>query len=206
MLAFPETLEVGLDECGRGCLAGPVVAAAVIWDPVWLAQNEHIYPRELALIKDSKKLSLNNRKKCEAFIQKHAKAWVIKYVSEKVIDETNILEATFDSMHACLNQLYEQEDSFDFIAVDGNRFRPWKRKSVPFECFVGGDNLRLSIASASILAKVSRDEYMSTLPEASVYDWASNKGYGTAKHIRAIQTHGLCDKHRKSFQLKSLVN
>lgn len=200
MLAFPETFEAGIDECGRGSLAGPVVAAVVVWDPAWLDQNEHVYQKDLALIKDSKKLSASRRKQCEAFIQKHAKSWAVEYVSEKIIDEKNILEATFDAMHACLDQLHARDVSFDLIAVDGNRFRPWK--DIPFRCVVGGDNVRLSIASASILAKVSRDEYMSNLPEASLYDWGSNKGYGTSKHVRAIETHGYCDKHRKSFKLK----
>jgi ribonuclease HII len=200
MLAFPKTLEAGIDECGRGCLAGPVVAAVVVWDPVWLDHNEHVYRKELEVIKDSRKLSATRRKQCEAFIQKHAKSWAVEYVSEKIIDEKNISEATFDAMHACLDQLCARDVSFDCIAVDGNRFRPWK--AVPFECVVGGDNIRLSIASASILAKVSRDEYMTALPEANTYDWGSNKGYGTSKHVKAIETHGFCDKHRTSFKLK----
>lgn len=196
MLELPTKHEAGVDECGRGCLAGPVVAAAVVWDPEWLCEHRE-FP-ELSMIKDSKKLSLKKRKTCEAFIKRFAKAWSVKHVSETVIDEKNILEATYDAMHACLNDII---DRFECIAVDGNRFRPF-RKDKPFECYVGGDNLRLSIASASILAKVSRDEYMESLPEADTYDWKSNKGYGTAKHIQAIREHGLCERHRKSFHLK----
>lgn len=200
MLTFPEGLQVGIDECGRGCLAGPVVAAAVLWDPQWLRQHEHVYTKELETIKDSKKLSKSKRKQCETFIKRHAKAWTVQYISEHVIDEKNILEATYDAMHACLNRLEETAIPFDSVLVDGNRFRPWK--NAQFTCVVGGDNIHLSIASASILAKVSRDEYMESLPEAHLYDWGSNKGYGTAKHVQAIRDYGLCDKHRKSFKLK----
>lgn len=201
MLTIPETREIGIDECGRGCLAGPVVAAAVLWDPVWLDTHKEVYERDLEMIKDSKRLSVIKRKRCETFIKTHAKAWSVQYVSERVIDEKNILEATYDAMHACLDDLrYNQNVSFDRIAVDGDRFRPWN--DCEYACFVGGDDSRLSIAAASIIAKVSRDEFMASLPEADLYDWKSNKGYGTAKHIRAIREHGLSDKHRTSFKVK----
>lgn len=201
MLTLPETLEVGIDECGRGCLAGPVVAAAVLWDPVWLETHKETLERDLEMIRDSKRLSLSKRKRCETFIKAHAKAWSIRYVSERVIDDRNILEATYDAMHACLDDLlYNRKVVFDRIAVDGNRFRPWN--DCEYACFVGGDDARLSIAAASIIAKVSRDEYMASLPEADIYDWKANKGYGTAKHIRAIREHGFCDKHRASFKVK----
>ena len=201
MLTLPDTLEVGIDECGRGCLAGPVVAAAVLWDPVWLDTHMETHERDLETIRDSKRLSVTKRKRCEHFIKAHAKAWSVQYASERVIDERNILEATYDAMHACLDDLlYNQKAVFDRIAVDGNRFRPWN--DCEYACFVGGDDSRLSIAAASILAKVSRDEFMASLPEADLYDWKANKGYGTAKHIRAIREHGLSDKHRTSFKVK----
>ena len=202
MLILPDnTREIGLDECGRGCLAGPVVAAAVLWDPLWIDTHRELYERDLGMIRDSKKLSAIKRKRCETFIKAHATSWSVQHISERVIDDKNILEATYDAMHACLDDMrYNQQVVFDRIAVDGNRFRPWN--DCEYACFVGGDDLRLSIASASILAKVSRDEYMETLPEADTYDWKKNKGYGTAKHIRAIREHGLCDRHRTSFKVK----
>ena len=203
MLEHSKTeFEIGIDECGRGCLAGPVVASAVVWNPVWLADN----PTEpiLSIIKDSKKLSPKKRKMCEMFIKKHAHAWTVSFVDSDIIDRKNIIEATYDAMHNCLDGMFEQKPGFKGrLLVDGNRFRPYDNIQLSdVKCVVGGDNVHLCIASASILAKVARDEYMDRMSDTmnDIYGWTKNKGYGTQEHLRAIEKHGVCDMHRKTFR------
>jgi ribonuclease HII len=180
-------IAAGIDECGRGALAGPVVAAAVIWDPAVVHPD----------IKDSKKLSPKKRRAMAEFIKTHALGYAVAFVDVDVIDTKNILQATFDAMHECVRQL---PTAVSHLFVDGNRFRPYH--DIPHTCVVQGDNLRVDIAAASILAKVARDAYMAELPQAAMYDFAKNNGYGTPQHIQAIRTHGYSDVHRKSFHLK----
>jgi len=180
-------VEAGCDEAGRGCLAGPVFAAAVI-----LPKN---YKNEL--FDDSKKLTDKQRKYLRPIIEQEAIAWAVAHVSEKEIDKINILNASFLAMHRALDKLTMVPDS---LLIDGNRFR--KYKNIPHTCMIKGDANYLSIAAASILAKTYRDDYMDELhvkfPE---YDWINNKAYGTAKHREAIIKNGITDHHRKSFQL-----
>jgi len=183
-------IEVGIDEAGRGCLAGPVVAAAVI-----LPTNILTYP----LIRDSKKLS--EKKRIEAFklIKEVAIAYSISFVTPEEIDKINILQATMLAMHNCLNDLKE----FNHILVDGNYFN--KYKDIPHTCVVKGDDTYYSIAAASILAKVSRDEYMKKLHDQfPMYKWDGNKGYGSADHIQMIKEIGYTKHHRVSF-LKNIL-
>lgn len=183
-------IEVGIDEAGRGCLAGPVVAAAVI-----LPTNILTYP----LIRDSKKLS--EKKRIEAFklIKEVAIAYSISFVTPEEIDKINILQATMLAMHNCLNDLKE----FNHILVDGNYFN--KYKDIPHTCVVKGDDTYYSIAAASILAKVSRDEYMKELHDQfPMYKWDGNKGYGSADHIQMIKEIGYTKHHRVSF-LKNIL-
>jgi len=183
-------IEVGIDEAGRGCLAGPVVAAAVI-----LPTNILNYP----LIRDSKKLS--EKKRLEAFklIKEVAIDYSISFVTPQEIDKYNILQATMLAMHNCLDNL----KGFNHILVDGNYFNEYKR--FKHTCVIQGDNTYYSIAAASILAKVSRDEYMKNLhKEFPVYKWESNKGYGAKHHIDMIKVHGITEHHRRSF-LKNII-
>jgi ribonuclease HII len=179
--------EAGCDEAGRGCLAGPVFAAAVI-----LPRN-YIHPD----LDDSKKLTAQKRFALRADIEKDAVSWAVAEVSAAMIDEINILNASILAMHqavdklSCLPQL---------ILVDGNRFKSYR--TVPHQCIIRGDGLYLSIAAASILAKCYRDEYMCRLhSEFPVYDWVHNKGYGAKKHCDAIRDHGLTEHHRRSFRI-----
>ena len=207
MLSYSQdTFEIGVDECGRGCLAGPVVAAAVLWDPAWLRSNLPD-PIVMSIIKDSKKLSAKRRMECDAYIRKHAHTWSLSFVDEATIDSKNILEATYDAMHACLDDMFVKNPAFrGRLLIDGNRFRPYDEGSnvdiTDVRCVVGGDNVHLCIASASILAKVARDEYMERMSERydDRYGWKTNKGYGTREHIEGIERHGVCELHRKSFR------
>lgn len=179
--------EVGTDEAGRGCLAGPVTAAAILITPT--LEND--------LINDSKKLSIHSRNNLRSFIETHSNLFSIAHVSETVIDEINILNASIKAMHAAISQL-----SFnpDFIIVDGNRFKSYH--SIPHQTIVKGDSKYLSIAAASILAKTYRDEYMLRLHEEfPMYGWDKNMGYPTKKHREAILEYGPCKYHRKSFRL-----
>ena len=194
--------QVGLDECGRGCLAGPVVAAAVMWDPNLFLRDTCLF--QLEQIKDSKKLSAKRRKELSLFIKQHAHAYAISFVHPDVIDSKNILQATYDAMHDCIEQLIIAQEEVAALFIDGNRFRPFG--NIPHTCVVKGDDVRLDIAAASIVAKVARDEYMEQMAAQydDPYDWKNNKGYGTKKHIQAIKDHGLNHKmHRMSFQLKA---
>jgi len=180
-------LVAGCDEAGRGCLAGPVFAAAVVLP-------RHFYHAELD---DSKKLDAKIRKKLRVYIEQHAQYWAVAKVSPKEIDKINILNASFKAMHKSLAKLAITPD---LILVDGNRFNPYK--SIKHSCIIKGDAKYLSIAAASILAKEYRDAYMrKRAKKFPVYLWENNKGYPTAHHRSAIVEHGITEYHRKSFQL-----
>jgi len=180
-------IEAGCDEAGRGCLAGPVVAAAVI-----LPKN---FKNEL--LNDSKQLSEAKRKLLRPIIEKEAIAFAVSFVFEKEIDEINILNASFTAMHRATDQL---ETRPELLLIDGNRFNPYP--NIPHECIIKGDGKYLSIAAASILAKTYRDDYMEKIHEEfPMYDLNKNKGYPTKKHRKEIFHHGDCKHHRKSFTL-----
>lgn len=184
------TPEAGCDEAGRGCLAGPVFAAAVI-----LSQDfEH------PLLNDSKQLSKKHRNELRIFIEKNALAFAVASLDAKVIDKINILQASIKAMHLAVDKLAIEPS---FLIIDGNKFKPYK--NVPHQTIVKGDAKYASIAAASVLAKTYRDEYMEDLhlqhPE---YDWIKNKGYGTKTHRDAIVKLGQTPYHRVSFQLKEL--
>ena len=183
----PNGIEVGCDEAGRGCLSGPVVAAAVIL-PEGLS---------LPLLDDSKKLSEKKRLILRDQLLKANVVHGVGIVSEKEIDDINILNASFLAMHRALDQIHQ---NFDRILVDGNRFNPYK--DVEHHCMIKGDGRFKSIAAASIFAKTHRDMLMEELhKEYPVYDWNNNKGYPTKKHRAAIEQYGSCVYHRQSFTL-----
>lgn len=187
-----DKIEAGCDEAGRGPLAGPVFAAAVIW-PQNLLINE---------IRDSKKLNEKQRIKLHSLIEENAIDYAVSMVSESEIDKINILNASILAMH---NSLSELRDDFNFILVDGNRFKAYGE--IEYETIVKGDDKYLSIAAASILAKFYRDEHMLQLHKIyPQYGWNTNKGYPTKKHIEAIQKYGICEFHRKSFCKKFLID
>lgn len=178
--------EAGCDEAGRGCLAGPVCAAAVILPP------NQVIPG----LDDSKKLSKSKRDKLRQWIENESIAWSVAMVWENEIDQINILNASIKAMHLALENLSVQPS---FIAVDGNRFKPYK--NIPHQTVVKGDGKYLHIAAASILAKTHRDEYMAGLhDEFPAYNWIQNKGYPTIEHRTAVIQHGLTKHHRKSFK------
>ena len=182
-------LEAGIDEAGRGCYAGPVVAAAVILPP----RFKH------PLLNDSKQVSPEDREQLRPIIEEKSIAWAVAMVDNNVIDQVNILQATYQAMHLCIQQLSRRPQQ---LLIDGNRFKPFE--DIPYTCIIKGDGLYRSIAAASILAKTHRDEYMRKLHEEFPhYDWINNKGYGTAAHRNAINQHGLCGFHRKSFNIIS---
>ncbi|MFM8373831.1 MAG: ribonuclease HII, partial [Bacteroidota bacterium] len=180
--------EAGCDEAGRGCLAGPVFAAAVI-----LPADFH-HP----LLNDSKKLTEARRDLLREVIEKEAADWAVAEVSAAEIDQINILKASFLAMHRALDGLNRLAPAF--VIVDGNRFRPYK--DLPHECVVKGDGKYASIAAASILAKTWRDESMRRLhAQYPQYGWTENKGYPTEAHREAIRLFGPSPWHRKSFRL-----
>lgn len=180
-------IEAGCDEAGRGCLAGPVFAAAVILPP-------HIVIEGLD---DSKKLPEARRDALRLQIEAQAVAYAVAAVDPGEIDEINILNASFLAMHRALDQLSSKPGH---LLIDGNRFRPYQ--DIPHQCIVGGDGKYLSIAAASVLAKTYRDDHMKKLHEQyPYYQWASNKGYPTRRHREAILLHGTSPFHRKSFRL-----
>ncbi len=180
-------LEAGTDEAGRGCLAGPVTAAAVI-----LPKNVSI-----PLLNDSKKLTDKQRYLLRPKIEKFAIAYGIAHVFQDKIDEINILNASIKAMHLALSKLTIQPE---FIAVDGNRFHPFN--NIPHQCVIKGDGKYFNIAAASILAKTYRDDYMLNLHQNyPQYHWKQNKGYPTAKHREAIKKFGSTEHHRNSFAL-----
>ena len=181
-------IEVGLDEAGRGALAGPVTVAACIMPAGF--QHE--------LIKDSKLLNEGERSEARRLVLDNALAWHVVHISEKDIESTNILKATMQGMYECLKHLDDHAHRFDFILVDGDQFHGYH--GVPYETIVGGDNKYVSIAAASILAKTERDLYMKDISkEHPEYGWGSNKGYGTAQHRNAIEELGGTAHHRNSF-------
>lgn len=180
-------MEAGCDEAGRGCLAGPVVAAAVILP----RQYRHSY------LTDSKQLTRDARLGLREEIQRDAVAWAVADVSHQEIDAINILNASFLAMHRALDKLSKLPE---LILVDGNRFQ--KYRDIPHHCIVKGDGQYLSIAAASVLAKTYRDEYMEAMAlQHPGYFWETNKGYPTAQHREAIRALGPTPLHRKSFQL-----
>lgn len=182
-----ELTEAGCDEAGRGCLAGPVYAAAVILP--------HDFKHKL--LNDSKQLSDAQRREVRPYIEEKAIAWAVASMSVDEIDEMNILRASFAAMHKAISQL---KTTPGFLLIDGNRFKP-SYPGIPHACIIGGDGKYKNIAAASILAKTHRDDYMDALHEEFPhYDWLKNKGYGTAKHRAAIVQHGLTAHHRKSFR------
>lgn len=180
-------VEAGCDEAGRGCLAGPVFAAAVVFDRGYRHD----------LLNDSKKLSAAKRNDLRAVVENEALAFAVASVSPAEIDRINIHNASYLAMHRALDALATQAE---FILVDGNRFVPYR--DVPHACIVKGDAKFLSIAAASILAKTYRDEYMDSIADAyPAYQWTQNKGYPTVHHRLAILEHGLTPHHRKSFRV-----
>ena len=184
---YNNLIEAGCDEAGRGCLAGPVFAAAVI-----LPRNFK-HPE----LNDSKKLSEKQRIKLKEEIIEMAIAWKVASVNNIEIDEMNILRASIKAMHLAIEGLRPEPQ---FLIIDGNRFYPYK--NIPFKTIIKGDGLYFSIAAASVLAKTFRDEYMIKLDEEFPgYDWKNNKGYPTKKHREAILAKGITPYHRRSFSL-----
>lgn len=180
-------IEAGTDEAGRGCLAGPVTAAAVILDNSF----------ENKLINDSKQLTATHRFSLKEYIEEQAKAFSVEHVFQEEIDKINILNASIKAMHLAIDGL---KTAPEFILVDGNRFKPFG--NIPHKCIVKGDSKFLSIAAASILAKTHRDLYMDALHEEyPMYNWKQNKGYPTIEHREAIKKYGITKYHRKSFKL-----
>ncbi len=180
-------LECGTDEAGRGCLAGPVTAAAVI------------LPKEFenSILNDSKQLSEKKRDILKPIIEADALAFGVAHIFQEEIDRINILNASILAMHKSIDQLSKKPQ---FIIVDGNKFKPYN--NIPFETIVKGDGKYLSIAAASVLAKTHRDTYMNSIHEEyPMYNWKQNKGYPTKEHRAAIKKYGITKYHRKSFRL-----
>ncbi len=185
-----ELIEAGCDEAGRGCYAGPVFAAAVI------LPNDFYHP----LLNDSKQVNEANRNALRLIVEEQAVAYAVAKVDVEEIDQINILKASFKAMHLAIDQLKKRPQ---LLLIDGNRFIKYKRTA--HKTFVKGDGRFASIAAASILAKTYRDEYMLQLHQQfPQYNWQKNKGYGTAEHRKAIEVHGLCEHHRKSFNIDPL--
>lgn len=183
-------IEAGCDEAGRGCLAGPVVAAAVILPP------DFYHP----WLNDSKQLTHKKREALRPIIEKEAIAWSVQFLSAEVIDEINILNASIRGMQLAADDLATKPTH---LLIDGNRFHKFH---IPHTCFVKGDGRFASIAAASILAKTYRDDWMDAHHEEyPIYEWKKNKGYPTEAHRLAVQQHGLSPYHRKSFTIKKLV-
>ena len=182
-----QLLEAGCDEAGRGCLAGPVYAAAVI------LPKEFYHP----LLNDSKQLSEKQRLELRPVIEQQALAFAVANLCNRQIDKLNILKASFKSMHLAIKDLPLQPE---LLLIDGNRFTIYKK--IPHQCIVGGDGKYASIAAASILAKTYRDDYMNALHHKyPQYNWAQNKGYGTKEHQIALDKWGPSRYHRQSFRL-----
>lgn len=183
-------LEAGCDEAGRGCLAGPVVAAAVI-----LPEDFHH-----EWLNDSKQLTEKKRQLLRPIIEKEAIAWSVAYIDHEKIDQINILNASILAMHEAVDQLKVKPD---FLLIDGNRFKP---HAVPHACFIKGDGRFRSIAAASILAKTHRDDFMDILHvDYPHFKWSKNKGYPTIEHRTAVQEFGFSPFHRLTFTVKSVI-
>lgn len=180
-------IECGTDEAGRGCLAGPVTAAAIILPEDF----------ELTLLNDSKQLSEKTREKLKPLIESKALCFTVTHLEPKIIDEINILNASIKAMQECIIKLNPIPS---YIIVDGNRFK--KVGNIPHSCIIKGDAKYMSIAAASVLAKTYRDEYMDRIHEEfPMYNWKKNKGYPTAEHREAIRKYGTTKYHRMSFRL-----
>lgn len=185
--SLSDKLEVGCDEVGRGALAGPVVASAVVL-PLNFKHKD---------LKDSKQISEKKRKHLAEVIKEYAIDFSIGVVNEKRIDSTNILKSSIEAMHLAINKI---RTKIDILLIDGNYFLPYKK--IPHKCIIGGDGKFLSIAAASILSKVYRDNLMKKLHKKfPVYNWEKNKGYPTSEHRNKIKKYGISRYHRKSFQL-----
>ncbi|MCG8390363.1 MAG: ribonuclease HII [Cytophagales bacterium] len=183
----PDKVEAGCDEAGRGCLAGPVVAAAVILPAGYQHQE----------LNDSKQLPKKKREEIRKDIEKEALHWAVAFVDPQEIDAINILNASYRAMQRAVDQLEQQPE---LLLIDGNRYKP--HNDIPYECIIKGDGKYLSIAAASILAKTYRDEYMEKISkDFPEYGWHTNVGYPTVSHREAIMAHGVTPFHRKSFQL-----
>lgn len=181
-------LEAGVDEAGRGCYAGPVFAAAVLLPEGF----------EDVRLNDSKQVKESDREALRGRIESEALAWGVGLVEVGEIDRINILQASFLAMHKALDALVIRPES---LLIDGNRFNGYQQ--IPHHCLIQGDGRFQSIAAASILAKTHRDAYMKQLHEDfPMYGWNQNKGYGTAQHRKAIEVHGLCVHHRRSFRIQ----
>jgi len=179
--------EAGLDEAGRGCFAGPVFAAAVI------LPKEFNHP----LLNDSKQLTKEERDMLRPVIEKESICYSVAMVDNNEIDQINILQASFKAMHVALDKLKRKPQ---LLLIDGNRFKQYN--DFPHKCIIKGDGMYTSIAAASVLAKTYRDAYMQKLHRKyKMYSWRTNKGYGTPEHRIAIEKHGLCEYHRKSFNI-----
>jgi len=180
-------LECGTDEAGRGCLAGPVTAAAILLPDTF----------ELDLLNDSKQLSEKVREKIKPLLEEKAISFSVTHLSPLIIDEINILNASIKAMQECIVKL---NPTPTYIIVDGNRFKPLN--NIPYSTIVKGDAKYMSIAAASVLAKTYRDEYMNTIHEEfPMYNWKKNKGYPTLEHREAIRKYGTTKYHRMSFRL-----
>ncbi len=181
--------EAGLDEAGRGCFAGPVFAAAVI------LPKDFYHPA----LNDSKQMKKEDRELLRPIIEKECISYSVSRIDNEEIDRINILQASFKAMHNSLNKLKHKPQ---YLLIDGNRFKQYK--DYPHKCVIQGDGIYTSIAAASVLAKTYRDEYMQKLHKRyNMYAWENNKGYGTREHRTAIEKHGLCKYHRKSFNILS---
>lgn len=187
-----ETIECGCDEAGRGCLAGPVVAAAVVLPP------DFSHP----LLNDSKKLTDKQRRQLRPIIEENAIAHSVAFVNNEEIDKINILQASFLAMNKAVQTLSIKPE---LLLIDGNRFK--NQNDIPFECIIKGDSLYQSIAAASILAKTYRDDYMLNLhKEFPFYHWDKNMGYPTKQHRQAIIEKGISPFHRKTFRLSNQLS
>lgn len=177
----------GVDEAGRGCIAGPVVAAAVI------------LPKDFThdFLNDSKQLSEIQRNQLRPIIEKNAIAFGVGIIDNQKIDEVNILQATYLAMHQAINNLKRK---IDILIIDGNRFKPYK--NIEHKTIIKGDGKYIEIAAASVLAKTYRDEIMEKMHEEfTMYNWKKNKGYPTIEHRNAVKEYGSCNYHRMTFQL-----
>lgn len=187
-----DLLEAGCDEAGRGCLAGPVFAAAVILPKGF----EH------PLLNDSKQLKESDRDILRPIIEKEALAWSVANIDHLEIDKINILNASFKAMHMAIAAL---NTTPELLLIDGNRFAPFL--GISHQCIIQGDGLYTSIAAASILAKTHRDEYMMQLHQQYPhYGWDKNKGYGTIQHRKQMTLHGVSPHHRKTFKWKEIIS